>query len=88
MNVRVEILVLPDFIYQLFNDARVQDQIMQQEIITCVELWWEYYDIWADIFKQDGFEFKNCQREIQNVNFSQWCYCYIYLVNEIKSKYI
>ncbi len=37
MNVRVEVLVLPDFIYQLFNDARVQDQIMQQEIVTCVE---------------------------------------------------
>ncbi len=41
MNVRVEVLVLPDFIYQLFNDARVQDQIMQQEIVTCVDMTYE-----------------------------------------------
>lgn len=37
MNIRVEVLGLPDFIYQLSNDARVQDQIMQQEIVTCMK---------------------------------------------------
>lgn len=35
--IRVEIFGLPDFFHQLSDDARVQDQIMKQEVVTCAE---------------------------------------------------